>query len=119
MPRTMPTSAHEIVMIAFARDAARPSAKDDLGPLPEWNLTDLYPGMDAPEFKRDLAHADAESKAFAAAYQGKLATLLSGQDPSGSLHEAIARYERLDEVMGRLMSYVGLVYAGDTSDPVR
>ena len=115
----MPTSAHEIVMIAFARDAARSSSKDDLGPLPEWNLTDLYPGMDAPEFKRDLAHADAESKAFAAAYQGKLATLLSGQDPSGSLHEAIARYERLDEVMGRLMSYVGLVYAGDTSDPVR
>ena len=38
---------------------------------------------------------------------------------SAALHEAIARYERLDEVMGRLMSYVGLVYAGDTSDPVR
>ena len=37
---------------------------------------------------------DEESKAFADAYQGKLATLLSGQKASAALHEAIARYER-------------------------
>ena len=112
-------NAHEIVMSPSAPEAARAASKDDLGVLPEWNLADLYPGMEAPEFKRDLAHADEESKAFAAAYQGKLSTLLSGEKASAELHEAIARYERLDEVMGRLMSYVGLVYAGDTSDPVR
>ncbi|MBV8448929.1 MAG: M3 family oligoendopeptidase [Hyphomicrobiales bacterium] len=115
----MPMSAHEIVMSAFARDASRASSKDDLGSLPEWNLTDLYPGMDAPELRRDLSFADEESKAFAATYQGKLSSLLSGEKASTALHAAIARYERLDEIMGRLMSYVGLVYAGDTSDPVR
>ncbi len=112
-------SAHEIVMGLSAPEAAHAASKDDLGILPEWNLADLYPGMEAPEFKRDLAHVDEESKAFAATYQGKLSTLLSGQKASVALHEAIARYERLDEVMGRLMSYVGLVYAGDTSDPAR
>ena len=119
VPRTKPMSAHEIVMGPSAPEAAHAASKDDLGILPEWNLADLYPGMEAPEFKRDLAHVDEESKAFAATYQGKLSTLLSGQKASVALHEAIARYERLDEVMGRLMSYVGLVYAGDTSDPVR
>ncbi|MBV8961469.1 MAG: M3 family oligoendopeptidase [Hyphomicrobiales bacterium] len=115
----MLTSAHKIVISAFAQEAALASTNDDLGPLPEWNLSDLYSGMDAPELKRDLAFADEESKAFAASYQGKLSTLLSGKDASTALHAAIARYERLDEVMGRLMSYVGLVYAGDTSDPIR
>jgi oligoendopeptidase F len=119
VPRTKPMNAHEIVMGLSAPEAAHAASKGDLGILPEWNLADLYPGMEAPEFKRDLAHVDEESKAFAATYQGKLPTLLSGQKAGVALHEAIARYERLDEVMGRLMSYVGLVYAGDTSDPVR
>jgi len=101
-------------------DQALPAgSRETLGTLPEWDLADLYPAMDAPEFRRDLEHAQEECKAFAAAYRGKLADLLSGRKASAGLHEAIARYERLDELMGRLMSYVGLVYAGDTSDPLR
>ncbi len=28
-----------------------------LGPLPEWNLNDLYEGIDAPEVAADLAKA--------------------------------------------------------------
>ncbi len=31
---------------------APPATSDSLGHLPEWNLTDLYPGMDSPEFAR-------------------------------------------------------------------
>jgi oligoendopeptidase F len=105
--------------IRRAADAALASPQAALGLLPEWNLADLYPAMDAPELKRDLEHAQAECKAFALAYRGKLADLLAGGAPSAALGEAIARYERLDELMSRLMSYVGLVYAGDTSDPLR
>jgi oligoendopeptidase F len=112
-------SAHEIVIRPHAHEAALASSDAGLGTLPEWNLADLYAGTDAPEFRRDLAHVQDECKAFAATYQGKLATLLREEDGSAALHAAIARYERLDEVMGRLMSYVGLVYAGDTSDPIR
>ena len=62
---------------------------------------------------------DEESKAFAATYQGKLSTLLSGREASAALHEAIARYERLDEVMGRLMSYVGSSTPATRATPSR
>ncbi|MFI5011902.1 MAG: M3 family oligoendopeptidase [Hyphomicrobiales bacterium] len=117
VPRSSPTS--EEASNVRARDAAPASAKAGFGALPEWNLADLYPAMDAPELRRDLAHAEEECKAFAAAYRGKLADLLAGKKASAALHAAIARYEKLDEVMNRVMSYVGLVYAGDTGDPIR
>jgi len=86
-----------------------------LGALPEWNLADLYPGIDAPEVKRDLARADAECAAFEEAYKGKLAGLTA----DGKLVEAVKRYEALDDLLGRLISFASLVYAGNTTDPVR
>ena len=61
--------------------------------------------MDAPEFKRDLKHVADECRAFAAAYRGNLAAMLAGKKGAAALHAAIARYEKLDEVMGKLMSY--------------
>ena len=38
--------------------------EDGLGPLPEWNLSDLYPSIDAPEVARDLDRMDADCAAF-------------------------------------------------------
>ncbi len=84
----------------------------DLGPLPEWNLRDLYPGRDSPELKRDLDATEADAAAFRSRHEGKLAGL------SGSaLGAAVAEYERLQETLGRVMSYAYLVYARDMSDP--
>ena len=94
-------------------------AQPDLGALPEWNLADLYAGMDDPAFAADMARALAEAKAFARDWRGKLADTLAGPDAATRLHEAVARYEALDDLMGRLMSYAGLLYAGDTTDPAR
>jgi oligoendopeptidase F len=111
--------------IELARAARKSSAaagapdKVDLGKLPEWNLADLYPAMDSAEFHRDLKHIEDECKAFAAACRGNLAQMLAGRKGATALHAAIARYEALDEVMGKLISYAALVYAGDTSDPIR
>lgn len=100
--------------------AAKPAAKaSKLGALPEWNLTDLYPGIDAPELKRDLDRADADSVAFEEAYKGKLATLAKAPDAGRALAGAVRRYEALGDLLGRLGSFAGLFYAGDTSDPVR
>jgi oligoendopeptidase F len=87
--------------------------------LPEWNLTDLYPAIDAPEIRRDLDHARAEAVAFEAAYKGKLAELARRPDGGGLLAEAIRRLEALDDLIGRLMSFASLVHAGDTTDPTR
>jgi len=86
--------------------------KKSLGKLPQWDLGDLYPGRDSPELKRDLDTGEAETKAFHSRYEGRLAAL-SGAE----LGAAIAQYERLQERLGRVMSYAGLVHAGDLGDP--
>ena len=90
-------------------------AEPSLGELPEWNLADLYPAMDSPAFKDDVARVVADCAAFSAAFKGKLETLAR----DGGLLEAIRRYEAIDDTLGRIMSYAGLVYAGDTTDPAR
>ena len=88
-------------------------------PLPEWNLTHLYPAMDSGAFLKDFADCDLECKAFAAAYRGKLDAMAAAPDASTVLAAAVARYEKLDDLMGRLMSYAGLIYSGDTTDAAR
>src|SRR5436190_21343353 len=88
-----------------------------LGSLPEWNLADLYGGIDDPQVKRDLDRADAESVAFEEAYKGKLAALADGTAPGASLVGAVKRYEALDDLLGRLISYSGLGHSGNTLDP--
>ncbi len=80
--------------------------------LPVWNLSDLYPSMTAPELTRDLESAGREAEALQTRYEGKLAGL-SGAALAG----AIAEYEALQDVLGRIMSYAGLVHAGDVNDP--
>ncbi|CAA7627729.1 Oligoendopeptidase F-like protein [Candidatus Terasakiella magnetica] len=86
----------------------------DLGTLPEWDLSDLYPAPDSPELEADLTAAWDAAKAFEEAYAGKLVAL-SGQAFGG----AIAEYERISEVIYRAMSYAQLLYSGDVSDPER
>ncbi len=99
---------------AAVADEAQPS----LGILPEWNLADLYPSMDAPELKRDIERVASEALTFEQAWKGRLeAEARKGAD--GGLGAAMVAYEALEELMGRIMSYGGLVYAGDTSDPKR
>jgi oligoendopeptidase F len=90
-----------------------------LGALPEWRLDDLYEGMDSPRFAADLARAASEAKRFAAAYRGKLEALASGGAAGERLCEAVSAYEALQDLMGRIMSYASLLYAGDTSDTAR
>ncbi len=91
---------------------------ESLGDLPSWNLNDLYPSIDSAEVDADLKRADADAAAFAKDYQGKLADLVDGEG-GGALADAIKRYEALQDTLGRLISFAGLLYAGDTSDPER
>jgi len=87
--------------------------------LPEWNLADLYSSIDAPEVAADLARADAECIVFEETYKGKLAELAGGAGAGEQLGTAVKRFEALEELLGRLISFAGLVYAGDTSDAKR
>ena len=104
---------------AAANKAAKSPSRPRLGALPEWNLADLYAGIDDPAVKRDLDRADAYSMAFEEDYKGKLAALAEGPDASPALAEAVKRYEQLDDLLGRLISYAGLIHAGNTIDPAR
>jgi oligoendopeptidase F len=90
-----------------------------LGDLPEWNLDDLYPGMDSPELKWDLENVAARCVDFEADFKGRLAALAAGPGGGQALVAAVKRYEAMDDKLGRLISYASLVYAGDTTDPQR
>jgi oligoendopeptidase F len=90
-----------------------------LGAMPEWRLEHLYPAMDSQEYIRDMARAATEAAAFAKVYRGKLDGIVKSTGASTKLYEAIKRFESLEDVMGRIMSYAGLIYAGDTTDAVR
>ncbi|MCZ6721052.1 MAG: M3 family oligoendopeptidase [Proteobacteria bacterium] len=84
----------------------------DLGSLPEWDLGDLYPGPDAAELTSDIEQAAAAAQAFQDRYAGKIAAL----DGAG-LGDAVAEYERIEEVLGRVTSFAQLYYAGRMEDP--
>jgi oligoendopeptidase F len=91
--------------------------KGKAGKLPEWNLADLYSGIDAPEIARDLARMDTDCVAFEADFKGKLAEHVAKEDGGVWLAEAVRRYEAIDDLAGRLGSYAGLAHAGDSIDP--
>src|SRR6201996_1038447 len=98
-----------------AKSSAKPKIKS--GKLPEWNLGDLYAGIDAPEIARDLAKMDSECVAFETDYKGKLADKTAGEGGGEWLAKAVKRYEAIDDLAGRLGSYASLVHAGDSVDP--
>lgn len=105
---------------AESAQAARATARAvDLGVLPEWDLGDLYAGLNDPAFRDDLARAEADCRAFAATYAGRIADLAAGPDASERLAEALRAYEGIEDLLGKLMSYAGLVYSGDTTDEAR
>jgi oligoendopeptidase F len=85
--------------------------------LPEWNLADLYSGIDAPEVTRDLEKMDVDCVAFETDTKGKLAEKTAEQGGGPWLAEAVRRFEAIDDLAGRLGSYAGLVHAGDSVDP--
>ena len=93
------------------RDANAPSGDKNLGDLPEWDLSDLYTGEDAPELQRDLDWLKTACADFAADYEGKLDTL----DAAGLL-ECLHRDEAISRTAGRIMSFAGLRYYQLTTD---
>ncbi len=95
-------------------DANAQSGGKNLGDLPEWDLTDLYPSDDAAELKRDLDWLEEACRSFAADYEGKLAGLSAEE-----FLTAIHRHEKIENIAGRIMSYAGLRYYQLTTDAQR
>ncbi|WP_142847394.1 M3 family oligoendopeptidase [Telmatospirillum sp. J64-1] len=94
--------------------AAVSAEREELGNLPEWDLRDLYPSVDGPELKNDLEMVERKSQDFSNTYQGRLAEM-SGDELGGAVEE----YEAISEILGRIMSFAYLHYAGNVADPER
>jgi oligoendopeptidase F len=94
--------------------SASASATEPLGALPEWNLADLYDGMNSPRLAADIEKAKQDATTFRARYQGKLDSLAATPP---ALAEAVKDFERLEDLLGRIGSYAGLLYAADTANP--
>ncbi|MEM7060781.1 MAG: M3 family oligoendopeptidase [Pseudomonadota bacterium] len=92
-------------------DAENAPGGPDLGILPEWDLTDLYDGISSEKLEADFVRTEEACKNFGVNYEGKLAEL----DGDG-LAGAIAAYEDIDRVLGRIMSFAGLLYQQNTQD---
>ena len=101
-------------MPELMKDAREPASGDTFGNLPEWDLSDLYPSTDGKEITRDLSWLEAECASFAVDYEGKLTTL----DAIGLL-SCIQRYEQIQAISGRIMSFAGLRYYQNTTDTDR
>lgn len=94
-------------------DAAE-GGSGEFGDLPNWNFDDLYPGETSDALTADLAWLEGECAAFAGDYEGKLAGL-----SADAFLEVIHRYEKIQNISGRIMSFAGLRYYQNTTDAER
>ena len=101
--------------LPLAADTSAQKGHNEFGALPEWDLSDLYPGRDSMQLMSDLDKAKTEAKAFETDYKGKL----DGLARNGGLIAAIKRIEALGDLTGRLGSFAYLQYAQNTADPDR
>ncbi len=83
--------------------------------LPSWNLDDLYAGMDSANYSADCARVAAEAIAFEQTWKGHL-DAEARKPGGGNLAGLIQAYEKLEETVGRIMSFAGLSYFADTSN---
>ena len=94
-------------------------AETNLGDMPEWDLTDLYAGLDDAVLTGDIEQARRDASSFQERFQGGLEELAKAPDGSARLLEAIRAYEALSDLLGKIGSFAGLQYAADTSDAAR
>ena len=97
------------------RDANAVGGADNLGNLPEWDLTDLYTSEDAPELSRDLELAGT-------ANAPRLPQITKASWPNldaAGLLNCVQRNEKINAIAGRIMSFAGLRYYQLTTDAER
>lgn len=88
-----------------------------LGDLPEWNLHDLYSGMEGDDLAADLEKADSTCQVFSETYRTRLAEFAKSNPEA--MASCLVEYEEIEDLLGRIISFAGLIYAGDTTDPKR
>ena len=99
--------------IELVRDKADPGSSQ-IKNLPEWNLDYLYSSENDKNLTIDLKWLDKECTKFENDFKNKLSKL-SAQN----FLKCILRYEKIQNISGRIMSFAGLKYYQSTTDPKR
>ena len=99
--------------IELVRDKADPGSSQ-IKNLPEWNLDDLYSSENDKNLTIDLKWLDKECTKFENDFKNKLSKL-SAQN----FLKCILRYEKIQNISGRIMSFASLKYYQSTTDPKR
>ncbi len=81
--------------------------------LPEWDLSDFYPAVDAPAVAKDFSKLEKLCAQFKKKYDGKVAKI-----SADALAGAISEYEEIQELSGKLGSYAQLCFAKNMTDPL-
>ena len=100
--------------VKIPNNELRKPSNDEIGKLPKWDLSDLYSSASAKEINRDLKKLKNLTNAFASEYENKLANLTAKQ-----MLECLHAQEKINGLMGRLMSFASLQYYQLTTDTTR
>ena len=92
--------------------AVKKTVQKSTNNLPEWDLSDFYASQDSPQISKDFTKLEKLCTDFHKAYEGKVVKLNAAQ-----LAKAIAEYEVMQELFGKIGSYAGLRFAKNMSDP--
>ena len=83
--------------------------------LPSWRLNDLYENQDCEAYQTDVSWCLSKASDFEERYAGRIKATVE-RNPR-DLGLAIAEYEAIEERMGKIMSYAGLLVASDNGNP--
>ncbi len=79
---------------------------------PQWDLGDLYSGVEDPSIQEDLQKAVADSKAFQAAFKEKIISDLE----ASSFLQALQKYEAIQEEALKPFLYASLLFSEDSQN---
>ncbi|MEQ9520576.1 MAG: M3 family oligoendopeptidase [Parvibaculum sp.] len=79
--------------------------------LPEWDLSIFYAGPSDPQIETDIEALRADVASFAVTYRGQVAKLAAAPDGGAALAGAFQALEALEDRIGRIGSYAGLLFA--------
>jgi oligoendopeptidase F len=77
-----------------------------------WDLSDLY--SDQEDLKKEMVETDLEADAFAGLYRGRIESLTAAE-----LADSLRSFERLQDRMGRALTYAFLNWCTNTEDSSR
>lgn len=81
---------------------------------PVWDLSDLYASLDDPRVDADMASVLERARQFEARYRGRIA---AADCDAATLREALDEYEAINRERAKPLTYAGLLFSADTSNP--